>query len=107
MLKGRSWFVSLLSDWLTVELIPFLARIKAFNMRFRAKHFAGDSSVVCPTDEFQVQDSVDPRGSPAFIELDHLASSFNRANFPQHLRTPITDNVVDSHLYTAFLLPHV
>ncbi|KAJ2928849.1 hypothetical protein H1R20_g8248, partial [Candolleomyces eurysporus] len=84
-----------------------VSRTKAFNMRFRAKHFAGDSSVVGPVDEFQAQDSVDPRGSPAFIELDHLASSFNRANFPQHLRTPITDNVVDNHLYTAFLLPHV
>jgi len=53
-----------------------------------------------------VSEPIDPRGSPAFIEIDHVASSF-RASFPNHLKNPITDNVVDPHLYTATLMPHV
>jgi hypothetical protein len=49
---------------------------------------------------------VDPRGAAAFIELDHIASSF-RASFPPHLRNPIKDSIVDSQLYTACLMPLV
>ncbi|KAG6832433.1 hypothetical protein H0H92_001479, partial [Tricholoma furcatifolium] len=83
------------------------ARVKTFNLRFRARHFAGDMAVASQfSDGLGLSDSVDPRGSPAFIELDHIASSF-RASFPSHLRNPIVDNIVDNHLYTAFLMPHV
>ena len=49
-----------------------------------------------------VNNPTDPRGSAAFIELDHIVSSF-RDSFPSHLKDPIVDNVVDNHLYTACL----
>ncbi|KAF8078522.1 hypothetical protein FPV67DRAFT_1557832 [Lyophyllum atratum] len=84
-----------------------MSQVKAFNLRFRARHFVGDASVASHfSDGLGPSESVDPRGSPAFIELDHVVSSF-RASFPPHLRNPIVDNVVDNHLYTTFLMPHV
>ncbi|KAF5313234.1 hypothetical protein D9619_003267 [Psilocybe cf. subviscida] len=85
-----------------------ISQVKAFNLRYRSKHFAGDPTVINVYDDVSLQSdsSVDPRGSAAFIELDHLVSSF-RASFPGHLRNPINDNVVDNHLYTACLMPHV
>jgi hypothetical protein len=85
-----------------------ISRVKNFNIRFRARHFAGDASATSlkTVPNVDVSEPVDPRGSPAFIEIDHLASSF-RASFPNHLKNPITDNVVDPHLYTATLMPHV
>ncbi|KAJ3547585.1 hypothetical protein NMY22_g1586 [Coprinellus aureogranulatus] len=84
-----------------------LSKTKAFNSRFRARHFAGDSSVASPRQDQYPNDPIDPRSSPAFMELDNCLSSFKRDHFPSHLRTPIVDNVVDNHLYTAFLLPLV
>lgn len=85
-----------------------MSRVKVFNHRFRARHFAGDIAVasthhVCNDIP---PDKIDPRGSPAFAELDHIMTSF-RASFPGHLRSPIVDNVVDNHLYTACLMPLV
>ena len=73
-------------------------------MRFKSKHFAGDPSVIpLYTDNAtSVNNPVDPRGTAAFIELDHVASSF-RLSFPNHLKNPIVNNVVDNHLYTACL----
>lgn len=85
----------------------FAAKIKSFNMRFRARHYAGDPSVATHLDDTSIYDPVDPRGSPAFQELDHLVSSFNRSNFPDHLKNPIVNGIVDNHLYAAFMLPHV
>lgn len=86
---------------------PIAARVKAFNMRFRSRHFAGDAAVACSfSDNTQSADPVDPRGSPAFIDLDNTIAAF-KASFPAHLKNPIQDNVVDNHLYTAFLIPHV
>jgi len=82
----------------------YAAHVKTFNLRFRARHFAGDASVTSSYNDST--EPIDPRGSQAFIELDHIVSSF-RASFPSHLRNPITDNVVDNHLYTACLMPHV
>ncbi|KXN89934.1 hypothetical protein AN958_04938 [Leucoagaricus sp. SymC.cos] len=82
-----------------------ISRVKVFNTRFRARHYAGDSAVT----NFQggnPSERYDPRGSSAFIELDHISSSF-RSSFPSHLRNPIIDNVVDNHLYTACLMPYV
>ncbi|GLB36244.1 putative fungal specific transcription factor [Lyophyllum shimeji] len=84
-----------------------ISRVKTFNLRFRARHFAGDAAVASQiNDGLGPSEPVDPRGSPAFIELDHIVSSF-RASFPAHMRNPIVDNIVDNHLYTAFLMPHV
>lgn len=83
------------------------AQVKTFNLRFRARHFVGDVAVATPfNDSLNPSEQIDPRGSPAFIELDHIVSSF-RASFPAHLRNPISDNIVDNHLYTTCLMPHV
>lgn len=85
-----------------------ISQAKSFNLRFRSRHFAGDASVASPvgaSNEANPSEPIDPRGTQAFIELDHIVSSF-RASFPSHLKNPITDNVVDSHLYTACLMPH-
>jgi hypothetical protein len=87
-----------------------MSRVKVFNHRFRARHFAGDAAVASCTpniasDDTNAPETVDPRGSPAFIELDETISSF-RESFPSHLKTPISGNVVDSHFYTACLVPH-
>lgn len=99
-----SWFTTLqFYDLLCWDA----AQVKTFNLRFRARHFAGDASVANPyNDAPQTPERIDPRGSQAFIELDHVVSSF-RASFPSHLRNPIVDNVVDNHLYTACLMPYV
>ncbi|KAJ3570257.1 hypothetical protein NP233_g4533 [Leucocoprinus birnbaumii] len=86
---------------LYIKATILISRVKAFNTRFRARLHAGDSSVTNSESEDH-----DPRGSPAFIELDHITSSF-RSSFPSHLRNPIMDNVVDNHLYTACLVPYV
>jgi hypothetical protein len=48
----------------------------------------------------------DPRRTSGFIEIDHIASMF-RQSFPLHLRSPIRDGRLDSHLYTASLIPHL
>ncbi|KAF9452679.1 hypothetical protein P691DRAFT_179047 [Macrolepiota fuliginosa MF-IS2] len=82
-----------------------ISRVKVFNTRFRARHYAGDTAVTNIQSDNR-SERFDPRGSSAFIELDHIASSF-RSSFPSHLRNPIADNVVDSHLYTACLMPHL
>ncbi|KAF9460797.1 hypothetical protein BDZ94DRAFT_1265146 [Collybia nuda] len=83
-----------------------ISQVKTFNLRFRARHFAESVTVASIYNLPQPAEPIDPRGSPAFIELDHIVSSF-RASFPSHLRNPINDNVVDNHLYTACLMPHV
>ncbi|KAF7303333.1 Eukaryotic translation initiation factor 3 subunit H [Mycena kentingensis (nom. inval.)] len=73
--------------------------------RFRAKYHFGDASFMSPHHESLSSDeSVDPRGSPAFTEIDNIASNF-RSSFPAHLRHPIVENVVDQHLYVACLMP--
>ncbi|KAJ7235915.1 hypothetical protein B0H12DRAFT_1238654 [Mycena haematopus] len=82
---------------LYVKAVMLLSRVKTFNLRFRAKHFFGDTNSAEP---------VDPRGSPAFMELDNIATSF-RSSFPSHLRQPIAGNVVDQHLYLACTMPYM
>jgi hypothetical protein len=92
-----------------------LSRVKAFNLRFRAKRFKGDPAYTySPTyaelwekDSDETKDvTADPRRTPGFIEIDHVASMF-RQSFPLHLRNPIRDGRVDSHLYSASLIPHL
>jgi hypothetical protein len=92
-----------------------LSRVKTFNLRFRAKRFIGDPAYIySPTyaevwekDSDKAQDvTADPRRTPGFIEIDHIASMF-RQSFPMHLRDPIRDGCVDSHLYSASLIPHL
>ncbi|KAL4266915.1 Transcription factor domain-containing protein [Pleurotus pulmonarius] len=83
-----------------------ISQVKTFNMRFRARHLAGDVSVTSPyKDTSQPSEHIDPRGSQAFLALDEVVSTF-RVSFPPHLRSPITDSIVDPVLYTASLMPH-
>ncbi|KAJ7925882.1 hypothetical protein B0H13DRAFT_1973748 [Mycena leptocephala] len=92
---------------LYVKAVIMLSQVKTFNLRFRAKHFFGDPSVMSPHNErSNPLEPVDPRGSPAFMELDNIATSF-RSSFPTHLRQPIIENVIDQHLYTACTIPHI
>lgn len=91
-----------------------LSRVKTFNLRFRARRFMGDPAYIdSPTysevwekDSDKARVNADPRRTPGFIEIDHIASMF-RQSFPLHLRNPIRDGCVDSHLYSASLIPHV
>jgi hypothetical protein len=92
-----------------------LSRVKAYNLRFRSKRFTGDPAFayastyaeVWEKDNNVARDGADdPRRTSGFIEIDRIASMF-RQSFPPHLRNPIRDGSVDSHLYTACLMPHV
>jgi len=92
-----------------------LSRVKAYNLRFRAKRYMGDPAFAYISAETQVwgkdsddspDRSADPRRTSAFMEVDNIALMF-RQSFPLHLRNPIRDGGVDSHLYTACLMPHL
>ncbi len=92
-----------------------LSRVKSFNLRFRARRFMGDPAYiyspmyaeVWEKDSDEALDvTADPRRTPVFIEIDHIASMF-RQSFPLHLRNPIRDGRLDSHLYSASLMPHM
>ena len=92
-----------------------LSRVKSFNLRFRAKLYLGDPAYTFSPTYTEVWEkssdealdvATDPRRTSGFIEIDHIASMF-RQSFPLHLRSPIHDGRVDSHLYTASLVPHL
>jgi hypothetical protein len=91
-----------------------LSRVKAFNLRFRAKRYLGDPAFAYVSTGAEVWEkgedprdvAADPRRTSGFMEIDHIASMF-RQNFPLHLRDPIHDGSVDSHLYTACLMPYL
>ena len=100
---------------LYIKASILLSRVKSFNLRFRAKRYMGDPaysfsptySEVWEKDSDEALDmTMDPRRTSSFIEIDHIASMF-RQSFPLHLRSPIRDGRVDSHLYTASLAPHL
>ncbi|KAF8922447.1 hypothetical protein CPB85DRAFT_1267627 [Mucidula mucida] len=93
---------------LYIKSTILLSRVKTFNMRFRAKHFNGDETITSrnPLPRPTGSSEVDARMSVGFIELDNTISSF-LGTFPAHLRSPIMNNTVDNHLYTACLIVHV
>ncbi|KAI0068330.1 hypothetical protein BV25DRAFT_563442 [Artomyces pyxidatus] len=98
---------------LYVKGAMLLSRVKAFNMRFRSKRHNDDPSFVYGPPyatmwetEPQHDGQDDPRRTPAFVEIDHLATMF-RQTFPFALRNPVPDGMVDSHLYSACLTPHL
>jgi len=94
---------------LMVKASIILSRVKNFNLRYRARYFAKDLNYV-PTINAPVRlpssEVMDPRSTPAFIEVDNLVSTF-RSSFPPDLRNPINGNVVDVHLFTACTIPHM
>ncbi|KAI0051666.1 hypothetical protein FA95DRAFT_1511617 [Auriscalpium vulgare] len=89
-----------------------LSKVKAYNLRFRSKRFSGDPAFAYASSYSEIWErdaedgTMDPRRTPAFVEVDHIATMF-RQTFPLHLRNPVPDGVVDSHLYTACLIPHL
>ncbi|GJE86698.1 Zn(II)2Cys6 transcription factor [Phanerochaete sordida] len=90
--------------WLKATML--LSRVKAFNVRYKGRYFAGDAAYSSPSSSPSERGGeYDPRDSPAFQELDHAARAF-RASFPPHLRDPIQDGTVDPHLYAACVGAH-
>ena len=94
---------------LMVKASIILSHVKNFNLRFRARYFSKDLDYT-PTanvpGRLPNSDMLDPRSTPAFIEVDNLVSSF-RGSFPPDMRNPINGNVVDTHLFTACTIPHM
>lgn len=90
---------------LYVKAAMLISRVKNFNLRYRARQYAGDVSTI-PSDTSNPLHPNDPRKTAAFIELEGDIASFRRS-FPKNLSDPIKGNTVDSHLYTACLVPHI
>jgi len=94
---------------LMIKASIILSRVKNFNLRYRARYFAKDLDYI-PTASAPVRsqssDVLDPRSTPAFIEVDALVHSF-KSSFPPDLRNPINGNLVDIHLFTACTIPHM
>lgn len=77
---------------LYIKAMVLLSKVKIFNLRFKSK--------------FQsTQGAVDPRDTSAFKGLNSVISSFI-SSFPEQFREPIQNDVVDTHLYVAHLVPH-
>ncbi|KAF8480648.1 fungal-specific transcription factor domain-containing protein [Gautieria morchelliformis] len=77
---------------LYIKSMVLLSKVKIFNQRFKAK--------------FQsTQGEIDPRDTSAFKGLDTVIASFI-SSFPEQYKDPISNGVVDSHLYVAHLIPH-
>ncbi|KDQ63649.1 hypothetical protein JAAARDRAFT_148211 [Jaapia argillacea MUCL 33604] len=93
---------------LYIKAVMLLSRIKSFNLRFRARHYAGDPATMSPppVPGSSAPQRFDPRTTPGFVELDTLAAKF-RPSFPREYSDPIIMNTVDPHLYTACLVPYV
>ena len=88
-----------------------MSRVKTFNLRFRAKNYAGDPMMVPPlgtigSEQSSTAQYIDPRETLGFKEIDALVESFV-PSFPRHLRHPIKDNVLDTHLLLAHLSPNM
>ena len=91
--------------WLKATML--LSRVKAFNVRYKGRYYAGDAAYSSPSSSPSERGGeYDPRESSAFQELDHAAREF-RGSFPPHLRDPIQDGTVDPHLYAACVGAHL
>ncbi|KAF5390304.1 hypothetical protein D9757_002838 [Collybiopsis confluens] len=91
---------------LYVKATLLLSKVKTFNSRFRAKHFAGDGEGNLSYNTFRADEPVDPRNTMAFIDLDGTVTSFI-ATFPTHLRNPVIDGKMDCTLFAALIMSHV
>ncbi|EJD03967.1 uncharacterized protein FOMMEDRAFT_19284 [Fomitiporia mediterranea MF3/22] len=89
-----------------------LSRVKNFNLRFRAKNFAGEPDMVNSLGSLLSEDYcanaqyIDPRQTSGFKKMDHLVSAFT-SSFPKGFRDATQDGVVDMHLLIAHLAPSV
>ncbi|KZT05881.1 uncharacterized protein LAESUDRAFT_726455 [Laetiporus sulphureus 93-53] len=86
---------------LYIKSTILLSKVKNFNLRFRQRYHTHDPSAM-PTKSAKASltgESVDPRETEAFVQLDRLITLF-KASFPAHLRNPIKDTV-DPHLFAA------
>ena len=94
---------------LMVKASIILSQVKNFNLRFRARYFAKDMDYT-PTTNYPGESPnsgvLDPRSTPAFIEVDSLVGNF-RSSLPPDMRNPINGNLVDVHLFTACTIPHM
>ena len=92
---------------LFVKSMLLLSRVKRFTTRYRGRFYAGDVDMASPTSVMcESLDTLDPRDTPAFLEVDRLVTQFY-ASFPQSLRHAIVDETVDSYLYTACCAAHL
>ncbi|KAL0579098.1 hypothetical protein V5O48_002881 [Marasmius crinis-equi] len=89
---------------LYVKTSIITSKVKGFNMRFRARHFAGDESVI-PVNSV-LNEPIDPRDTRSFIELDRIISDFH-STIPSHLQHPIQRGVVDCILVAVMAIPHL
>lgn len=86
---------------LYVKASMVLSKVKTFHVRFKGRYYAGDAAMYSPSNSPATSmEQLDPRDTPAFQELDHLVLSF-KSSFPPNLRTPVDEEVVDPHLYSA------
>jgi hypothetical protein len=91
-----------------------LSKVKNFNMRFRQKKAIEDASVEYLPEYRDLWEGVvqsrqvesDPRRTNDFLELDCIATDFDRS-FPDWLKMSVTSDKVDAHLYAAHMVPHV
>ena len=92
---------------LLIKAMMLISRVKRFNVRYKAKFYAGDEDMQsAATLMCESLDQLDPRETTAFQTLDQLVSAFF-PSFPPQSRTPIQDETVDSHLYTACTTAHL
>ncbi|KZV77049.1 hypothetical protein PENSPDRAFT_645787 [Peniophora sp. CONT] len=102
---------------LFVKSTILLSRAKNFNIRYAARKYNGDVSCSYTpsykllwegtlTDNDSQPGSFDPRRTAAFLEIQRNLEEF-RSSFPLHLRNPMANGTIDSHLYVACLVPHV
>src|SRR5882762_11788727 len=80
-----------------------VSRVKTFNHRFKSKHYSGDPTCAI---ESSCSESVDPRTTKAFKDVENFVESF-RTSFPAQLRNPLDGNIVNPHIYCALLYAHV
>lgn len=84
-----------------------MSKVKCFNIRFRARNFAGDPKMTVPgMGADRSAQYLDPRQTEGFREVDNLVSCFVES-FPRHLKDPVQGGVVDPHLLLACLAPNV
>lgn len=88
-----------------------MSRVKTFNLRFRARNYAGDPMMVPPpgsaaSEQPSTAQYIDPRETQGFKEVDTLVDQFI-PSFPRHLRDPVGENGLDIHLLLAHLAPNV